>query len=772
MHGLSRKTLILALLLVLGAWGSLGIAMADFFDGFDVTPDTNWNDMPGWAAISNGILALSPPSQGDGCWITSTSTFTYGTYTMKFRTTVEQGNYIYMGYFSRSPWSNPAAYVRLDGGALVLSAADGTNGNGNAMTTSAITPNVWHTVSIIRRPDAVIVILDGILQGQYTTYVPTQPMPIVIDTTRLLTTPLVFEIDEISVTDSTDVPGSTLLFLDNFDAVSTNWLSMEPWTTISGGMLNINPPAQNSECHITSDRTFQYGTYECKFKTTNNPGNLGYWGYASRSPWMNPAAYARLDQYLNYGVGNGSGGSGGDLTTTTITPGWHTINVIRKLDAVDYYRDGAFLKSITSYVPTQQIPLILDFVRNSAFDMSTQIDYVSVASGTDKPSFKDSFNDNPDNWWVGTSPWATISNGIFSMTPPVPETVGYATSNYLWQYGTFTCKFRQNIGAGNFAYMGGASRDPWFNPNCHVRYQNGKMYLSLADGTAGTGQALETPGVTPNEWHTVKIVRRPTSVWLCYDGQWVGATGQYVPTQAMPLIIDTYRASEEPMTLEVDEVTVTSDDFAPAATEMSLSATKQQADGTHVAFNGGVVTFSLYVESANLSILYVESEDRSSGIRVRYTGQGPAVGAKVNVTGFIRTDTGIAERYIEAYAVNAVGVGDIKPLLMNNKAAGGGDFGTPPAGQPGMTNGVGLNNIGLLVRVYGQVSEIVSSTGQPYYQLDDGSGVYLWVLPIYGTMFSGSYVAATGVMSSVVEEGTVRPLLLVYDTATDVQQQP
>jgi len=59
-----------------------------------------------------------------------------------------------------------------------------------------------------------------------------------------------------------------------------------------------------------------------------------------------------------------------------------------------------------------------------------------------------------------------------------------------------------------------------------------------------------------------------------------------------------------------------------------------------------------------------------------------------------------------------------EPLGINNKALGGG-----PLNQytPGVAGGVGLNNIGLLVRTWGTVTYV--DPGQQFFYIDDGSAL-------------------------------------------------
>jgi len=56
------------------------------------------------------------------------------------------------------------------------------------------------------------------------------------------------------------------------------------------------------------------------------------------------------------------------------------------------------------------------------------------------------------------------------------------------------------------------------------------------------------------------------------------------------------------------------------------------------------------------------------------------------------------------------------PLGLNNRALGGSELNSY---TPGVTGGVGLNNIGLLVRTWGAVTYI--DTGQRFFYIDDGS---------------------------------------------------
>jgi len=98
---------------------------------------------------------------------------------------------------------------------------------------------------------------------------------------------------------------------------------------------------------------------------------------------------------------------------------------------------------------------------------------------------------------------------------------------------------------------------------------------------------------------------------------------------------------------------------------------------------------------------------------------------------------------------------------MVNRSVGGGVF----ANQAATVNGVGLNSVGLLVRVWGYASNL----GGGYYSLSDGSAEAVRVLVLAGTVPTETVWAATGVLSTYKDGSDVRPLLIVKDATTDIQ---
>jgi len=135
--------------------------------------------------------------------------------------------------------------------------------------------------------------------------------------------------------------------------------------------------------------------------------------------------------------------------------------------------------------------------------------------------------------------------------------------------------------------------------------------------------------------------------------------------------------------------------------------------------------------------LYIEEEDRSSGIAV-VTGASAAVNDRIDVAG---TLSGIAEeRSIGASYLKVVGSGGaIAPVFLAAGKVGGSAFG--PA--PGPVGGVGLNNVGLLVCVCGITSGRNPATGE--FAVTDGSGSIKVVAPGLTLPSDGVFARVVGV---------------------------
>lgn len=176
------------------------------------------------------------------------------------------------------------------------------------------------------------------------------------------------------------------------------------------------------------------------------------------------------------------------------------------------------------------------------------------------------------------------------------------------------------------------------------------------------------------------------------------------------------------------------DDFAlrgPAPESLSAGQLKHLAEGSFEFLDNKVVT------AAFEGYFYVEETDRSSGIRVIGTA---APGDVVRVSGVVHSIG--EEATILATSVSIVGTAPVPaPLGVTNKAIGGADDGL----TLGLAGGVGLNNIGLLVRTTGRVLGAETVDGMTHMLIDDGSGMGVFVFAAPGEFAQNDYVEVTGI---------------------------
>jgi predicted outer membrane repeat protein len=193
---------------------------------------------------------------------------------------------------------------------------------------------------------------------------------------------------------------------------------------------------------------------------------------------------------------------------------------------------------------------------------------------------------------------------------------------------------------------------------------------------------------------------------------------------------------------------------------VTISEAKKLGNGVVVEISGVVVS-AVFDDG-----FYIQSLDRTSGIKVRTYSPSVSVGQMVNVTG-VMTTTGI-EREIMNPEVTILSASVIEPipLSLTNNALGGGASG----GQPGVWGWVvstdssgntvrewkqaaGLNNIGLLVKIWGKVIEIVNQT-RPYVVVNDGSLNDVRVYLPNGAELPelGATIAAIGVSTAAVDD--------------------
>lgn len=226
----------------------------------------------------------------------------------------------------------------------------------------------------------------------------------------------------------------------------------------------------------------------------------------------------------------------------------------------------------------------------------------------------------------------------------------------------------------------------------------------------------------------------------------------------------------------------------------SIGEVKRMAsgpDGVAVRLAGKIVTQS---ESGSF---YMQEPDRSSGIRVLYTGAPPAAESIVGVDGTLTALPDTGELAISGHAVHADGsTASALPLAMIGMAVAGGPvsrtftvdgatytmltqagvwgwgYMIAADGKPKRTwmPASGLSNIGLLVRTFGKVKSVDEATHS--FVLDDGSDVDVrCVLPDDVNIDpSWTYVSITGV-SSCEAAGQELGRLIRVRTQSDIRPQ-
>ena len=199
----------------------------------------------------------------------------------------------------------------------------------------------------------------------------------------------------------------------------------------------------------------------------------------------------------------------------------------------------------------------------------------------------------------------------------------------------------------------------------------------------------------------------------------------------------------------------------------NLAAVKVRAENTQAMLQGKIVS------AAYQGFFYIQEPGGYQGIRVVWPGS-VTEGAPAVLRGALRTTDGEREIVAEGVTQGSY-IGPVPPVGIGLRWLGGKDFGTPPAGQRGVSDGIGLNNIGTLVEVWGRITQI----GAGYFYVNDGwvltDGTYTGGEPNIGVRIlwppagrsSGDFVTVTGVSSGFLD-GTKFLRLVVPRRAADV----
>jgi hypothetical protein len=204
----------------------------------------------------------------------------------------------------------------------------------------------------------------------------------------------------------------------------------------------------------------------------------------------------------------------------------------------------------------------------------------------------------------------------------------------------------------------------------------------------------------------------------------------------------------------------------PVSTLRRISDAFSCTDEQGVKCSGQTVTAS--TAEMGGSSFYMQEINGTSGIRVIWNGP-VAEGDVVSVLGTLATDNG--ERTIRATSVDVINklLTPLSPRGMLNRSVGGGDIGRS---TKGVTGGVGLRNIGLLISTWGRTT-YVGGDGEDYLYIDDGSRLndgsgHIGLKIRCGKVSKpplGALVRVTGISSCEDATGKVIPLVRVRKQA-------
>ena len=169
---------------------------------------------------------------------------------------------------------------------------------------------------------------------------------------------------------------------------------------------------------------------------------------------------------------------------------------------------------------------------------------------------------------------------------------------------------------------------------------------------------------------------------------------------------------------------------------------------------------ALVVSGKYAGKFYVEESNRTSGIRVN-SGDSVDVGQMVTVYGIMGIADGCERAILSPKVIkeSSTSAPSIDPVMIIGNAVGGGAFN---ANTPGITNGTGLYNVGMLVRMAGSVGSILADG----FVLNDGSNIKTedgeTGIKVYtGSSSSpGSFAVVTGVVSCYSVDDKVYPMIL------------
>lgn len=184
-----------------------------------------------------------------------------------------------------------------------------------------------------------------------------------------------------------------------------------------------------------------------------------------------------------------------------------------------------------------------------------------------------------------------------------------------------------------------------------------------------------------------------------------------------------------------------------------ISWAKAQPDNTTVVLPGKIIS------AKYTGYYYIQEVDRACGIKV-ISSRSVGVGKTNNINSAVVTTINGEKCLTSVYSsIGTQPAVQVDPLGMTNRTLGSGGWvfegGGSTNGQAGVEGGVGLNNVGLFVRIWGKITYIEPS--RRWYVIDDGTGL----------QWQDGATTRTGVKISLGDSATYLPLK--DETGADLQ---
>lgn len=314
----------------------------------------------------------------------------------------------------------------------------------------------------------------------------------------------------------------------------------------------------------------------------------------------------------------------------------------------------------------------------------------------------------------------------------------------------------------------------------YIIFANGSYFVTWSDNTKVTGCRVSTAGATIDKsgieidsgsakrscpsacWDGTKY----QAVWEDYRSLYTGNSDLYYTTADAACVVSPYPESAlvsdlfpqyQPKLFAqgsngtlffvrcrnysygLTAVTLTDQ---PVRIVQYISEVKSLPAGTIVSLDSKVVT------GAFTGYFYVEDEDRSNGIKVIST-VAVSIGQLINITGAVSVSDGQTTINTNVMAVMGIASDPPKPLGIRGDWLGGAALNS---NTPGVSGGIGANNIGLLVSTWGNVT----TTSTNYFTIECKPGISVKVM--CGTLTKpavGKIVGVTGICSCEVVAGSI-----------------